>query len=52
MDQERKKDTAADNRSQRVARKSWHAPRFFVTEVLETSGANMQGGTETPLSSS
>ena len=45
-------DAPLDDRSKMTARKHWHAPRFFVTEVLETSGANMQGGTETPLTSS
>jgi hypothetical protein len=52
MDQEREIDAPADETSKMPARKHWHAPRFFVTEVLETSGACTCGGTETPLSSS
>ncbi len=37
MDQERKVDAPADDRSKPNVRKRWHAPRFFATDVTETS---------------
>ena len=52
MDEERKIETPADDRTKMAARKSWHAPKFFVTEVLETSAGCTGGGADTPMSSS
>jgi hypothetical protein len=53
MDQERKIDTPADDRSNMTVRKSWHAPKFFVTDVLETSTNPTGGGPDaTPHGSS
>jgi hypothetical protein len=43
MDEERKIEAPAGDRTKMAARKSWHAPKFFVTEVLETS-ATFGGG--------
>ena len=37
MDQEQKMDAPADDRSKMTARKHWHSPRFFVTDVIATN---------------
>jgi hypothetical protein len=52
MDEERKIETPADDRTKVAARKSWHAPKFFVTEVLETSHGCTGGGADAPMTSS
>jgi hypothetical protein len=52
MDEERKIETPADDLSEKAARKSWHAPKFFVTEVLETSAGCTGGGADSPMTSS
>jgi hypothetical protein len=52
MDEERKIETPADDRTKMAARKSWHAPKFFVTEVLETSHGCTGGGADAPMTSS
>jgi hypothetical protein len=46
MDQERKVDTPADDHPKMAARKPWHAPRFFATDVIETSTHPTGGGVE------
>ena len=46
MDQERKADTPADNRPNATARKPWHTPRFFATDVIETNTHPTGGGVE------
>jgi len=52
MDEERRIEMPADDRTKMAARKSWHAPKFFVTEVLETSGGCTGGGADSPMTSS
>jgi hypothetical protein len=57
MDEERKietpaDETRADDRTKMAARKSWHAPKFFVTDVLETSAGCTGGGADGPMTSS
>jgi hypothetical protein len=46
MDQERKLETPADDLTNKVARKTWHAPRFFVTDVIATNVMCGGGGAE------
>jgi len=46
MDEDKKVDTLADDHPKLTARKLWHAPRFFVTDVIATNGACTGGGTE------
>ena len=52
MDQERKIETPADDRTKMAARKSWHAPKFYVTDVIETRTGCTGGGADTPMMSS
>jgi len=52
MDEERKVETSGDDRTKMAARKCWHAPKFFVTEVLETSAGCTCGGADSPMTSS
>jgi hypothetical protein len=46
MDRERKVDAPADELSRNVARKPWHAPRLFVTDVIATNVMSGGGGAE------
>lgn len=43
MDQEQKIDTPADEESKVAARRPWHAPRFFVTDVIATDAMCIAG---------
>jgi hypothetical protein len=46
MDQEQKVEIPADDRSNEAARKPWHAPRFFVTDIIATNTMCTTGGVE------
>jgi hypothetical protein len=50
VDKERKIEAPADDRTK--MRKFWHAPKFFVTEVLETSHQCTGGAADTAMTSS
>jgi hypothetical protein len=52
MGEERKIEVPADDRTKMAARKFWHAPKLFVTEVLETSAGCTHGGADSPMTSS